>query len=85
MWSQAGNQAIDQPIQQLCSWVAQAADPAAWAWDSRACSWRIQLLSDSKALKWLCAWSPGLESLRAALGLNQVALGSEVLGLWWSS
>ena len=29
MWSLAGNQAVDQPIQQLCSWDVQVADPAA--------------------------------------------------------
>ena len=29
MWSLAGSQAIDQPIQQLCSWDVQQSDPAA--------------------------------------------------------
>ena len=36
MWSLAGNLAVDQPIQQLCSWDTQAVAPAAFAWDAGA-------------------------------------------------
>ena len=54
MWSLAGNQAVNQPIQQLCSWDLQEATPATLAWE---------------ALKRLCAWS-GQPADPATLGLS---------------
>ena len=92
MWSLAGNQAVHQPIQQLCSWDAQVVAPTAWAWDVCGSSRGIQLLWVWEALKWLCAWSVQLADT-AALGLS-VSGGqgcsvtesrgtrSKVLGLW---
>ena len=44
MWSLAGNQAVDPPIQQLCSWDTQAVAPAALAWGASARSMGIQPL-----------------------------------------
>ena len=55
MWSLAGNQAIDQPIQQLCSWDAQGVAPATLAWDACGSSRGIQQLWVCDALKRLCA------------------------------
>ena len=57
MWSLAGNQAVDQPILQLCSWDTQAAAPAALAWDTCARSRGIQPLWVCDALKLLFALS----------------------------
>ena len=83
MWSLAGNQAVDQPIQQLCS------PPAAFAWDACACSRGIQPLWVCAALKLLCApkaqpadqaawdWEAGEQAADSAslgLGCSQAAL-----------
>ena len=82
MWSLAGNQAIDQPIQQLCPWDAQTAAPVALAWYECARSREIQPLWVCDALKQLCAWSsqPADPAAWAWVARSQAA-DSAALGL----
>ena len=75
MWSLAGNQAVDQPIQQLCAW-----DAYRWLCAWNTCSQQIQPL---------CAWEADPASLGLSLsgglgcpGTESGGTGSEVLGLW---
>ena len=92
MWSLSGNPAVDQQIQQLCSWDAQAEAPAALAWDSCARSRGIQPLWVCEALKRLCAWSTqpadpaalglSLSGGRGRPGTESRCTWFEVLGLW---
>ena len=91
MWSLAGNQAVDQPIQQLCSWDLQAAAPALWLGTGLR-SRGIQLLWVCEALKGLCAWRAqpahpaalglSLSGGRGRPGTESQGTRSEVLGLW---
>ena len=85
MWSLAGNLAVDQPFQQLCSWDVLAAAPAALACDACACSSGLQPLWVCEALKLLCArgtqradraaqaWDAGAQAAYSvALGLGRL-------------
>ena len=70
MWSLAGNEAVDPPIPQLCSWDKQAAAPAALAWDALKLLWALSAqLADGAA--W--AWATGAQAAdSAALGLGHL-------------
>ncbi|XP_053768288.1 thioredoxin reductase 3 isoform X2 [Desmodus rotundus] len=57
VWSLAGNQAVDELIQQLCSWDSRVAAPAALAPDACARSRGIQLLRVYHTLFWPLEWT----------------------------
>ena len=75
MWSLAGNQAVDLPIQQLCAW-----DTHKWlcAWEARSRQASGPVLGRPIQPPWAGVSQAG----GAALGPHHAVLGSEVLGLW---
>ena len=73
MWSLAGNQAVDQPIQQLCSWDARA-----WVYEAhkRLCAWPAR----SQRIQLLCAWGADPATLGLSLSGRRGRPGTESRG-----
>ena len=78
MWSLAGNQAVDQPIQQLFSWDVQEPDPAALGLESL----QVALCLERRQRADPGALGLSLSGGRGRPGTESLCTGSEVLGLW---